>query len=414
MQTGVKVPSWLGMALVTFAVISASVLTPRLIWGGVALVGFGLIFWGDHSRPVPTPLDGPVVLLILMGGVSALVTPFPEVTCVQLARLAAGLAIFYAVVNWTRTSERLQLLVVALILAGVALAAVAPVAVDWNRTKSVLIPASVYDLFPLLLEDAVHPNIMASALLLFFPLSITCFLKERILVKRLLWGGIVVLLGSVLVLTKSRGGYIAAAISFVTVLALSGRVWRRWALLFGVLVVVGGIWFVTADLGSTPDLVEGAADPSTFAFRQEVWRTALWMMNDFCFTGAGMGTFNDVAALLYPFYEQQNPGTHNLYLQVGVDLGIPGLIAMLSALLLTLWLAGESVRCFAQEDGWRGRAAVGGTAALVGWLAHGLIDNALWGSKASFAPWLMMGLLVTLRVHFSSEAPEATVDQSAD
>lgn len=56
------------------------------------------------------------------------------------------------------------------------------------------------------------------------------------------------------------------------------------------------------------------------------------MVADFPFTGAGMGTFNDVGALLYPFYEVNNPGTHNWYLQVGVDLGIPGLITLLVAL----------------------------------------------------------------------------------
>ncbi len=64
------------------------------------------------------------------------------------------------------------------------------------------------------------------------------------------------------------------------------------------------------------------------------------MLQDFPFTGIGMGTFTQVADRLYPFFLYA-PGTvehaHNLFLQVGVDLGLPGLIAWLAIFMIGLF-----------------------------------------------------------------------------
>ena len=77
--------------------------------------------------------------------------------------------------------------------------------------------------------------------------------------------------------------------------------------------------------------------------RVEIWSRAIYMIQDFSFTGIGMGSYMDVADLLYPFFLAA-PGkidhAHNLFLQVAVDLGIPGFIAWLSIFLgvcLSAW-----------------------------------------------------------------------------
>jgi len=207
----------------------------------------------------------------------------------------------------------------------------------------------------------------------------------------------VLLMGGVLLLTKSRGGYVAAAVGVLALLWLSGR-WKL-ALVILLVCVVVGVWVVGygGDAETTPNLVEQSADPSTLAFRVNVWRVALWMLADFPFTGVGMGTFNDVGALLYPFYETQNPGTHNVHLQAGVDLGLPGLIAYLALLGLTLWMAWQAAQRFKEKERPVLHAiAIGGLSGMMALLVHGFVDNTMWNTRAAFLPWVMMGMLVAL------------------
>ena len=81
--------------------------------------------------------------------------------------------------------------------------------------------------------------------------------------------------------------------------------------------------------------------------RREIWSRAIYMIQDFPFTGIGMGSFGEVADALYPFFSY-SPGAilhaHNLFLQIAVDLGIPGLIAWLAILLVVIVLSWKLYR----------------------------------------------------------------------
>ncbi|MER3513799.1 MAG: hypothetical protein C4310_04935, partial [Chloroflexota bacterium] len=75
--------------------------------------------------------------------------------------------------------------------------------------------------------------------------------------------------------------------------------------------------------------------------RLELWSRALEAIADYPFTGIGMGTFDHVIPLRYPYVllagaELAVPHAHNLFLQVAVDLGLPGLIAFVALLGLVL------------------------------------------------------------------------------
>ena len=400
--------AWTAIGLIAAGAAWPVLRSPHpLGWGAIVL---GFLLLGAAEPPLlRTPLDPPLTLLVLMAGVSLIVTAFPETTTPAAARLAASVALTYGLISWARTRTRLRGLGLALALIGSLLALVAPFIVDWLSNKPFLIPAGLYDHFPLLVGDTVHPNMMAAALILLLPLPTAWMLHAQRLSPRLIVPGVLAaLMATTLVLTKSRGGYIAAAIAVTSVTWLSRR--RRWAVGLGALAVVAAAFVLLS--GRTSDateLVTGAADPSTLAFRLTVWRTALWMVADFPFTGAGMGTFNDVGALLYPFYEVNNPGTHNWYLQVGVDLGIPGLIALLATLMLTLWLGAKALRAFSHPPDTDLHALTAGAlAGLIGLMAHGLVDNTLWNSRAALLPWAVIALLIAL--YRWSERPAAAQD----
>src|SRR5262249_45371462 len=141
-----------------------------------------------------------------------------------------------------------------------------------------------------------------------------------------------------------------------------------------------------------------ASDPSGTALgstlslqaRVEIWSRALLMLQDFPFTGIGLNTFPVVLQALYPPFltgpDETIPHAHNLFLQTGVDLGIPGLLAF-------LWILGLVWRCWlrAWRTDERARAAqgVGLLSAATDWISR---PAALAGVLAGITGHLVFGL----------------------
>ncbi len=327
-------------------------------------------------------------------------------TSPQVTRLLAGIAGYIAVVNWAKSRQQLFLASLLLLSAGALIAILAPVIVRWNQAKGIPIPNAIYDSFPLLFSDAVHPNVMVSIMIMLLPLSFAYLLLSyrrgpwplstrwaQILIPLAL-----ILMSIVLILTKSRGGYVAGAVGALTVLWYSRQ--RILALVLTLITAGLGLWLIIGAEQQAPALVGELADAGTMAFRQQIWHIASWMITDFPYTGVGMGTFNDVAVRLYPLSAVADPGAHNLYLQVGVDLGIPGLIAFASILILALYMSINSISCLASHEDQALRAlSVGLLAGIIALLFHGLVDITVWGTRITFLPWLIIGLVTAVHLH---------------
>jgi len=397
--------SSVGMGLVGLAVSWESLRGPSLLGWLIIAAGLALIFL--TQKPQPTPLLWPILILIFMSGVSLLVTADSTATAPQITRLLAGITGFIALVNWARTRQQLFLASLLLLSTGMLIAILAPFIVRWNQAKGIPIPNGIYESFPLLFSDAVHPNVMVAIMLMLLPLPLAYLLLSYRhgpwpLSTRWAQGLLLlalILMSVILLLTKSRGGYVAAAIGVLTVLWYSRR--RFLALLLTLITAGLGLWLIVSAEQQTASLAGDLADAGTLAFRQQVWRVASRMIADFPYTGVGMGTFNDVAMNLYPFPAVSNPGAHNLYLQVSVDLGIPGLIAFASILLLVIYMSVASIsNLVAEEDQTLRALAVGLLAGLFALLFHGVIDITIWGTRASFMPWLIIGMVTA--VHLNS------------
>jgi len=142
---------------------------------------------------------------------------------------------------------------------------------------------------------------------------------------------------------------------------------------------------------------QSALDPSTWAFRQRIWGTALRMIGGFPFTGTGMGSFDDVADIPCGLRFPRNPQAHNLFLQITLDLALPGLVALLAVLSLILWAAVRAYRLLGRLQEYSLQAvAIGALSGTIATATHGLVDSHTWGSKAAFLSWMVMELVVAL------------------
>jgi putative inorganic carbon (HCO3(-)) transporter len=173
-------------------------------------------------------------------------------------------------------------------------------------------------------------------------------------------------------------------------------------LAFGLLLWRGeasGLLDAVVFAGSSPVDDPGSIPPG-WSGRPEIWSRAIYMIQDFPLTGIGAGTFASVADVLYPFLSfrphLEVTHAHNLFLQIAVDLGLPGLVAYLAILLLSLWGAVSNAR-FYRRTGQYGQAALAwaGLSSLAGMLVHGTVDATTWiVGRGSFLPWVVIGTIV--------------------
>ena len=273
--------------------VAAGIVSTRAL--PVTLVAAAILWplrWLAHGRlTVRTPADWPIGLLLLTLPVTLWATALPDVTWPQILRLATGIALYYAIVNWTTTAGRLRLLGWGLAAAGLLLAASAPVSVQWIAAgKLTFIPEALYRRLPTLLSDPIHPNVMAGALVILLPIPLAALLfgwRELRWYERVLavMAGIAML--AVLVLTKSRGGLMGLAAALVALAILR---WRRGWLIAPAGVVVATLAVLRIVIARVAEALATTQSLGGLDGRLEVWTRAIFMAQDFPFTGIGMGT----------------------------------------------------------------------------------------------------------------------------
>lgn len=358
--------------------------------------------WIQYRRlTVRTPLDVPLLTILIMVLVTFYATAVFSLTWVVLCQLIAGIALFYALVNRLRSEEDLLTSGKGLVLVGAGLAILAPLSTKWATDKVFSLP-QVYARLLMLLPETMHPNVLAGALVMVMPISLAlllyipspepgwiAWLRHKGWIALAL-GGMVI----TLILTQSRGAYIALLVALFVVCLPR----LRW---LAALIPLAIIAFLVAlySRGSTSimDLIMTTGALGGWEGRREVWSRAIYMIQDFPYTGIGLGTFSRVAPVMYPYFllgpDADVPHAHNLFLQVAVDLGIPGLLALLALFFASIVMAWQGYRKFRLTD----KQALAGMAlgllgSLTGIFVHGMVDSVSWGAKPAIIFWVVMAL----------------------
>ena len=379
-----------------------------------------------------SPLDWPLALLVLMLLVSLYATFDIQHSLPSVAGVILGLGVFFALVHHSRSRGGWALALALYILGGVALAGLALLGTAWFHNKFPILNP-ITDRLPVQLEALIgpegrfHPNIVAGALLWLLPLlillsatGIGAFAElmansqrrwSRVLVVAL-WAA-TALVGGVFILTQSREAYLGLALALVFMAVVSLRAFirlsaaRRLLLLIGSVTALGltAIAIVRVVPERLADAVfgasrlgEGAFSVQSLSSRLELWSRAELAIQDFPFTGLGMGAFQPTVNVLYPLFtigsETMFVHPHNHLLSAAVDLGIPGLIAYLSIWLGAAWM----LWCTWHLSSSRlSRTLVLGMAGcLLAYFSYGITDAIALGTKPGILWWYLLGLITAL------------------
>lgn len=362
-------------------------------------------------RPPSTPFDATLLLWGITLGVGILVTADPAETLPKATGLILGLAVFRyaALVVRTRRNADWAVGVFVLLGAGFTLAGIfglreipkIPVLAGLNPFQATTVPG--------LAGLTVHPNQLAGLICLILPIPISLLISPtpRRGLFRLGLLALTLWMIIVLVLTQSRGGWIGAAAGLLALLAFWAAVlpptpYRR--ALRGVaasvvaLLLVAVLWIGPVDLRDlwlNPPEETVVGTLQTLNYRKELWPWALTAVADFPLTGVGLGAFRQVAFRIYPLSltaGQDIGHAHNIFLQVALDVGLPGLVAYLALLFVAAAAGWRVARC---DAGLR-PAALGLLAGLVAVHVFGLADALAPGAKPGVVFWLGLGILAAM------------------
>lgn len=379
---------------------------------GVALLGLGwpvrLLAYRRLFRR--TPLDWPLLLILFWLPVTYWASADKGLSWGAITPLASGLALYFALIDWPPAQDRPELIAWALVALGAALSATAPLLGDLTGKK--LLPlASFTSLLARLGEltpGAANANRIAGAIVILLPLSIALALYGGWSRRR--WPRLLCILLAlanigVLALTQSRGGYMAGVAALALLLIL------RWPRLIYALPLIAlgiGLAIHRVGLGVITDLFSAETVMGGLDARLELWSRALYAISDFPFTGIGIGTFERVIPLLYPYFlispDNVITHAHNLLLQVAVDLGIPGLIAYLALYINACAIAAQALR---RRDLPLTRAlAAGSLGCFLAFFVHGLVDAATWGARIGPLPWVIVALAVQVGLQATTSSPD--------
>jgi putative inorganic carbon (HCO3(-)) transporter len=364
-----------------------------------AVVFLWLCRWVATGRPsVATPADGPLVLLLGMAVVGLWVSVDRSASLPALWRSVLGVAIFYGLANSALgTAAWRRRLPAMLMVASLGLIVLTLFGTAWDQVRLFNLP-QLYARLPTWLRDvqdhnAFNPRLMGMALATWLPLPLALLLFGRGAAQRLWAAGAVLLMLLTILVSQS----LQAAVGVGCAVLFLGLCWSRWFVL-SVPLLAGGVLLSLRDFGlqraATVALSMDNSLGIAAVLRLDIWSRAVAMIRDMPYTGIGLDMFQTLQWHFYPGVTLgTEPHAHNLFLQVALDLGLPGLFALLWLLGALGWAAARAYRRCADAQG---RALLlGAVASILSYLGCGLLDT-LWAAKPAVLLWVVLGLLAVV------------------
>jgi O-antigen ligase len=380
---------------VAFLWYIAVITTYRLPGAAVAMaVALLTMFAGRHRLRFPTFLAW-LAAFLAWAAVAYPVTRFPEAVQERLTDFAKVWLIVLVAANALRTRREIRFFVI-FFLACFALYPLRGALVNYYLVEYSLGGRALWNFI------FSNPNYLAAIALLQLSMVVGLLVTER--KKSWVWLAAVaglVLLPLLVLMTQSRGGFIALTV--FGVLLLTHRRRRPLVLLAAATLAVGvatiaptGVWTRVGGLSKVKTTADLQAADSVGSARErfEIWKVAVKVIRDQPVVGVGLGAY----PLAHQSYSRDEEfdgtvrglyDTHSMPLNVLAETGAPGLLLFLVALLTTVVKAERSRRAC--------RAMLPRSSTQLLYLEFGLASFLVAGIFGSFAhlsfPYIHLALI---------------------
>lgn len=237
-----------------------------------------------------------------------------------------------------------------------------------------------------------NPNNFAEIILLFLPFYFAALFNTKSALMKLVYLALACPLFLSLVFTQTRIAWIAFVIAGVVYLFFKEK---RLIPVF-ILLGVASIPFLPQSIIMRLRTITNVLD-SSVKTRIQVWQTVLPILKDYWFTGLGLGneTLLRVSKNYYIFVAKGSipSHSHNLYLQLWIETGLPGILAFFAFLGTIIK---KSIKFFYQNkrDAFINNILIAGLSALVGTLAIGMAEYVWFYPRVMLFFWAVIGIML--------------------
>jgi len=285
--------------------------------------------WHREWRWIRTPLDGPILLLMVLSILSAIFSMHRDTSIWSIILLFNYLAVFYLVIHTVRTRSQLRQLVYLIIGIGIFLSIFGMV----KRFGANPFPWWHYPELPYppewLSATYGNHNHMAGYLEMAIPLVFGLFLLGfgAGTVSFLVYLSLIML--TALVLTLSRGGWISSisGVFFMSAALLNSRYFKRkklYVTITGGFLIVGLMVLASSPVVERVRTVMQKGEEASFHSRVVAWRGIVEMIGDYPLLGTGPGTFATIFTRYQPpGFSKRFINGHNDYLHFISEAGLP-------------------------------------------------------------------------------------------
>jgi tetratricopeptide (TPR) repeat protein len=384
---------------------------PQIGWWPVLIMGLpvGARLWARQTPLVRTPLDIFLLLFLVTAVIGLWAAYDRDAALGKFWILLGGLALYYALAAQPRAN--IWPATAVLLLVGAGITTLFLLTHDWRALPADLdvlnrIGLAIIRLRPELALGGIVDNIAGGIIAGLLPLAVSWGWRGwrqrwwTALLGAALAGGLM-LFG--LALTSSRGSWLAlaAALTVWLLWSVSGRTVRsdgylRPALVGLVLICGAAAVWLAAQLyfGGLVNLANALPGHISGSSRYELAQNSWQLARDFLWTGGGLAAF----AGLYSQYIQVIPHflfsySHNFYLDLLLEQGIFGLLALLAVITGTaglLWRSSlpKQSTAVAESDYLRWGIFTG----LLAICLHGFVDSALYAGQGTPFLFVWAGL----------------------
>ncbi|MBD3308073.1 tetratricopeptide repeat protein, partial [candidate division KSB3 bacterium] len=335
---------------------------------------------------VPGPLDLPLLLFLGLGFINLTASTYQHATERELYLALNYALLYFLVLQQLKTARRILGLAFILLLVGSA-ESLFGIFQYLQGAKTVL--GYMTPNIGTINATYFSHNHFAGFLILIIPVALGIFIGTAHLEKKFFLFLLMVIMLTALVLTLSRGGLLSfclAAAGFFLCLALKSlqafSLHSLLKILLIGLVLTACIGLFVTWIGVSPiahrsilDTVLPNQDTVDQEIRLPLWKSALHLVKEFPLWGSGLGTFEYVFLRYRPPEIPQGRHAfhaHNDYLELLIEMGIPGLLLMIWA----MWRFCRYVLSayFRTDDPLFTNIALGGLTGCFALFIHSLFD----------------------------------------
>jgi hypothetical protein len=340
--------------------------------------------------------------------VSLIVAPNMQIALPETYSFVASLALLWIVASQSETSWLCRGSGWLLLGATLILSCLLLFETRFNPEKLPFISPNFYTLLSsyshlLRIVPRYNPNLSGGLLALFWAPLLVLAWGGGTYLQRAVSGTLCIAVLGLVLLTQSRGALLGMGVALLVMTSLQH--WR-WLLFWGAVavLVIGALYTIGPDIALAVIFRRGDIlnDPDLVA-RQAYWKHAIDLIQIYPLTGIGLGMVKAKQLL----GGGSNFHAHNIYLQIGVEMGLPALIVYLAFFVSLLFLLLRQT--FDHRDESRRLLALGLLGTLITFMIHGFFEVITY--YASWVPLVVWGLFGLMVAVVTRSSPDTSVPE---